>query len=235
MTETPAPDAAVQIAANVIGDGVPACVAREVIAALARAGLLHVAHPRVFTPGDTVPAGMWVIDKHEEDPPFRFNKDTTIADVGDTLVEVHVPNFAAVTSGATMTSDEIARDPEYIAHQGHHGQGRDDCGYCPSVADVTAAETVGDSGWIRKEVERARDRIGETPRYARPVVTRPVFAARAEAAGTAAEGESGNLADEECCATCGSGDPRVPGHYLGETCGDPYHAMTWGDESGPPP
>jgi len=38
------------------------------------------------------------------------------------------------------------------------------------------------------------------------------------------------LAEEERCATCGSGDPRKPGTFIGETCADPYHASTWPDD-----
>lgn len=40
------------------------------------------------------------------------------------------------------------------------------------------------------------------------------------------------LAEEERCATCGSGDPRklIRG---GEHCGDPYHASAWDDDEQP--
>jgi hypothetical protein len=37
------------------------------------------------------------------------------------------------------------------------------------------------------------------------------------------------LAEEERCATCGSGDPRQ-GTWRGAECGDPYHAATWHDD-----
>lgn len=53
--------------------------------------------PRVFLPGDTVPGGVWVDDGRGEDP-FRFDQDTTIAESGDVLVEVFVPDHAAAES-----------------------------------------------------------------------------------------------------------------------------------------
>ena len=37
------------------------------------------------------------------------------------------------------------------------------------------------------------------------------------------------LAEEERCATCGSGDPRQR-TWQGEECGDPYHASAWDDD-----
>lgn len=39
---------------------------------------------------------------------------------------------------------------------------------------------MADDKWIKDEVKRARDRASKLPRGARPVVTRPVVASRAE-------------------------------------------------------
>lgn len=39
-----------------------------------------------------------------------------------------------------------------------------------------------------------------------------------------------SLADEERCASCGSGYSGKPGQFLGKTCEDPHHASVWDDE-----
>jgi len=90
----------------------------------------------------------------------------------------------------------------------------DVAGHLPG--DMSVAEAADDK-WIKDEVQRARDRASKLPRGARPVVTRPVVASRAEKRPNAAAHQAGDTSPAE------AGDPCAEVRHRG----DAISALCW--------